>query len=214
MSFSTLIPTNDKLIRTALIKDLKYLYKKDKDARILEEFGVTNGAARVDIAVVNGVMHGYELKSDLDTLYRLPEQMKHYNSVFDQVTLVVGKNHLHEAVKLVPDWWGITIAKIAEHEDSVSFCVIREAEQNPEQVKLSIASLLWKEEALNILEEVGHAKGVRSKNREVIHSRLVEVLDIQTLKDRTRGYICSRTVWQPDLQCMLGGGLLLPLTKS
>lgn len=213
MSFSTLIPTNDKLIRTALIKDLEYLYKEDKDARIIEEFGVTHGAARVDIAVVNGVMHGYELKSDLDTLYRLPEQMRHYNSVFDQVTLVVGKNHVHEAMKIVPDWWGITIAKITDMDASVSFCEIRTAEQNPNQKDISIASLLWKDEALNILEEYGHAKGVRSKNRETVYSRLVEVLDMQTLKDKTRSFICSRVDWKSDLQYTLNGDLSLPLAK-
>lgn len=206
MSFSTIIPTNDKLIRTALIKDLEDLYKEDKDAKIVEEFGVTYGAARVDIAVVNGVMHGYELKSDLDTLNRLPEQMKHYNSVFDQITLVVGKNHLHEAIKIIPDWWGVTIAKIETGSDVVSFCLIREAEQNPEQDKRSIASLLWKDEALNLLEEVGCAKGVRSKDRSTIHTRLAEVVDIELLKNKTRFYLCSREDWQPALLCTPYGG--------
>jgi hypothetical protein len=59
--------------------------------RIIEELGVVHGKSRIDIAVINGLMHGYEIKSDKDTLQRLPEQMNMYNSVFNKVTLVVGK---------------------------------------------------------------------------------------------------------------------------
>lgn len=65
--------TNDLIIREALKRLLENRHAKDKKVRIIEELGVHHGTARIDIAVVNGIMHGYEIKSDQDTLQRLPE---------------------------------------------------------------------------------------------------------------------------------------------
>jgi hypothetical protein len=200
---SAFIFTNDKVIRSALKKNLENKYSKDLHAKVIEELGITHGAARVDIAVVNGVLHGYELKSDLDTLYRLPEQVKIYNSVLDQVTLVVGKNHLHEAIKIIPDWWGIVIAKIVDPGGVVSFCNIREATENPNRDSVSIAKLLWKFEALCILEKEGHAKGVRSKPRKEIYERLAMVLDQDTLRAEVREHLLSRVNWRSEKRCTL-----------
>jgi len=198
--------TNDASIRVVLRENLRDNYRNDPETAIFEELGVAHGAARVDIAVVNGIMHGYEVKSDLDTLRRLPEQMNKYNSVFDQVTLVVGQTHLHEAFKLVPDWWGIKIAKVANSGDDIYFSNIREAEENPNQDNVAIAGLLWREEALNILEEIGQADGVRSKPRIAIYERLAEALDSKTLKTKVREHLRLRMNWRSDGQLALNGG--------
>lgn len=206
MNTPNFIFTNDKVIRVALRRNLENELKGSTDFRVIEELGITHGAARVDMAVVNGVIHGYELKSDLDSLNRLPDQMRIYNSVLDQVTLVVGKNHLHEAIKIVPEWWGITIAKIVKPNGTVSFYQIREAERNPNQDRIAFASLLWRDEALNILEERGQAQGVRSKTRKVIYERLTEVLDHKTLGAKVRERLCARVNWRSDLQYTPSGG--------
>lgn len=202
---SSFIFTNDKLIRSALKKNLENIYSKDQHVKVIEELGIKHGAARVDIAVVNGVLHGYELKSDLDTLYRLPEQMRIYNSVFDQLTLVVGRNHLHEAVKIIPDWWGIVIAKIVDSGGAVSFCDIRQSTENPNRISLEIVKLLWRIEALNILEKKGYAKGIRSKPRKEIYERLTMVLDQEDLRTEVREHLLARVSWRSEKQCMLNG---------
>jgi len=196
------ILTSDKLIRSDFIA---YLKNKHSNPLIIEELGITHGAARIDIAVINAEIHGYELKSDLDTLDRLPEQIRIYNSVLDRVTLVVGKKHLFEAINIVPEWWGLTIAKITNSAEKITFCEIREAEENPCQDKVAIASLLWREEALNILEEIDQAKGVRSKPRKTIYEKLVEVLDGQTLRETVRAHLCTRLNLRSDLQCIPSG---------
>lgn len=197
------ILTNDRIIRNALKKKLEGSLKKDPDAKIIEELGITHGAARVDIAVVNGTIHGYELKSDMDTLDRLPEQMEIYNSVLDQVTLVAGKSHIYEAIKIIPDWWGITMARVVNSNGTISFYKIREAEKNPNQESIAVASLLWKKEALNILEERGKARGMRSKTRNVIYRRLAEALDHQTLREKVVQRLCARVNWRADIPYIL-----------
>ncbi len=211
-TFHKMVSTTDKIIRAALRNILdkdqeEYRSENERPAEIFEELGVRHGTARIDIAVINGVMHGYEIKSDRDTLSRLPEQMNEFNDVFDKLTLVVGKRHLYNAINIVPDWWGVIVAKIdANHE--IFFQTIREAETNQDQIGVSIARLLWKEEALQILEERSKAKGVRSKPREFIYQRLADVLDTDTLKEKVRNaLLISRGDWRSDMPLMSSGGL-------
>ncbi len=193
--------TYDRVIRYALRQELttelaSYKLKSKCPADIIEELGVKNGAVRIDMAVVNGIMHGYEIKSDRDTLHRLPNQMNEYNKVFDKLTLVVGINHLHEAINLIPDWWGLKLAKISPNND-VIFYNIRDAEYNTIQNGISVARLLWREEALQILEDQNMAKGVRSKPREEIYKRLAEVVEIEFLKEKVRQtLLTSREDWR------------------
>lgn len=198
MTNSAVALTSDKLIRAALKKNLTEIHRKDRQTRIIEEFGVTHGTARVDIAVVNGHIHGFELKSDVDTLSRLPDQMISYNSVFDRVTLVVGKHHLHQAFKLIPEWWGVVVAKTVD-ATAVTFLTIREPDENPTRDSVSIASLLWRREALAILEKQHQADGVRSKPRRAVYERLTEVLDQDSLRAEVRKRLISRRDWRSDL---------------
>ncbi len=198
-----IIATNDIMIRSALKKKLKQNHAKDKRARIIEELGIQHGIARIDIAVVNGTMHGYEIKSDRDTLKRLPEQMNEFNTVFDKLTLVVGRRHLYDAINIIPDWWGIMVAKI-DSNNEIIFYTIREAEDNQKQIGVSIARLLWRNEALQILEEQNKARGIRSKPRELIYKRLADVLDTNTIKKRVRHtLLVSREDWRSDSPLIL-----------
>jgi hypothetical protein len=196
MRYPGVVPTNDKVIRAALKEELNFTYKDEYGTCIIEEMGITHGAARVDVAVVNGVLHGYELKSDLDTLRRLPEQMKAYNSVLDRVTLVVGRQHVYEAINTVPEWWGITIAKIIGSGVVVSFCTIREPDENPGKDSVAIAGLLWRDEALRLLTEAGQDTGVRSKPRLVLYQRLADIFDQPTLATKVRECLAARTTWR------------------
>ena len=66
---------------------------------------------RIDIATLNSEFSGYEIKSSRDTLSRLPGQADLYGRVFDRVTLVVTNRHHDKALDLLPQWWGIMVAR-------------------------------------------------------------------------------------------------------
>jgi len=53
-------------IRRALLADVRQRHRDEPDTLIREELGVCQGIARVDLAVVNGSVHGYEIKSEQD----------------------------------------------------------------------------------------------------------------------------------------------------
>src|ERR1700730_15998927 len=110
-------------IRGAARNTLLAPFLNDPDVLVVEELGLRHGAGRVDIAVINGELHGYELKSDQDTLKRLPQQIAIYGSVLDRVSLVVTSEHLLQAEKLVPWWWEIILADRAI-EGIVTFSVV------------------------------------------------------------------------------------------
>jgi hypothetical protein len=205
MKEDNILPTSDKAIRVALCENLHKIHESDPTVKIIEELGLKHGEARIDIAVVDGSIHGYELKSDIDTLRRLPEQMNVYNSVLDYVTLVVGKNHLLDAFNMIPDWWGVTVAKASNSDDKISFYCIREADENPYKNSVAIANLLWREEALCILEEKGVAKGVRSKSRQVLYERLAEVLNQNELRVKVREYLSTRKGWRSSAPLVICG---------
>ena len=194
--------TNDKMIRSALRtllnQELKLYRENGHHSQIIEELGVSHGNARIDYAIINGIMHGFEIKSDRDTLKRLPEQVKEFSAIFDKVTLVVGKSHLYKAIHEIPEWWGILVVK-TDNKGKIIFQNIRTPETNiDQQVKVSIARLLWRKEALQILEQKNNAIGVRSKSREVIYSKLANVLDLKTLKEAVTSSLISREGWRFD----------------
>lgn len=187
--------TKDYEIRQELVRRLNIAYKDGPKHKIIEELGINHGSVRADVAVINGIMDCYEIKSDRDTLQRLPEQIRAYNAVFDKVTLVVGFTHLYEALEMIPDWWGVTIAKMDKRGD-ITLNGIREASYNTNKDKDLIARLLWREEALCILTERQQDSGVRSKPKAVIYERLTSTLEVEELSSIVRQSLCSRPMWR------------------
>lgn len=191
----------DKDIRVALRAMLDFQYATDSETLILDELGLRHGAARVDVAVINGILHGYEIKSDMDTLSRLPHQIRVYNSVLDKVSIVVGRRYLEEIRETVPEWWGITFAEIDEGE-KVIFSTLRFPQLNPQRDLLAMTKLLWRDEALSLLEELNSADGFRYKPRKVVYTHLARTADPIWLHARVCSQLRARTNWRADSQQM------------
>lgn len=153
------------------------------------------GASRADIAVINGLMHGYELKSKSDNLLRLPAQVEFYSSVMDKVTLVVSECHVQEATKIVPDWWGIKIATEGVR-NAIHLHTERTNRMNPSVNKVSLSMLLWKDEMLSILASYGLERGLKSKPRRFLWLKLSECLDLDQLRDEVRSKLKARINWR------------------
>lgn len=183
----------DSDIRTAVRERLHREHASDPDTKIVEEMGIWAGSVRIDVAVINGELCGYELKSDRDTLERLPAQADLYSKVFDRVSLVVGEKHLSKARAQVPRWWGIVVARSRKGE--IELVDKRTAKTNPKPDAMLIARLLWKGEALLILEQRGIARGYRSKSIDVIHRKLVSEVPIEELSAFVRAALKGRRDW-------------------
>lgn len=58
--------------------------------------------------------------------------------------------------------------------------------------------LLWREEALSILEELGNDPGVRSKPRKYLWHRLISSVPPDALRERVRSALKARVGWRSD----------------
>jgi hypothetical protein len=189
--------TTDRDLRRALRREL--VRSIDPDTLLLEELGLRHGSVRLDLAVLNGSLDGYELKSDRDTLARLPNQITMFDSVCDHITLVTSPRHLQKAFELLPRWWGVKVA-IPRKCHLPLLCDLRAVSPNPRQEALAVAKLLWRDEVLGLLETAGVADGVRSKPRCVLYERLAQILDLPSLKNAVYTALKKRPSWSPALQ--------------
>jgi hypothetical protein len=199
-------PMRDFDIRVALRDRLRAEHAGEPDTAIVDELGICQGEVRVDLAVVNGSLNGYEIKSERDCLDRLPHQRDAYNRCFDTVTLVSCKRHLGEARGIIPRWWGIIRPQMSNGR--VEFTVVRRPKTNRAICSEAVVQLLWREEALAVLEQIGEAKGVRTKPRRHLWDLLVRLVPLPELKNHVRAAIKARGEWRSDSRRVRGNGSL------
>lgn len=184
----------DADVRQALLHKLLADYAGDRTTRIVQEMGIWAGSVRIDVAVINGHLHGFELKSAKDTLERLDDQAELYSQVFDGVTLVAADRHLGGALDKIPIWWGVIVA--AELRDgTVRLHQHRAAQKNPAINPLQVARLLWRSELLDVLTRHHLDRGVRSGTVEAMAARLSHGLPFDTLFAEVREALKARTGW-------------------
>ena len=181
-------------VRFAVRRMLDERHRGDDKTRLVEEMGIWSGTVRVDVAVINGELQGFELKSHRDTLKRLPDQARLYSEVFDRVTLVVAESHADAAREHIPEWWGIVVA-YPQGLGHVGLQEIRPCQLNPGINPLQLARLLWRAEALDALKKHGADRGVRSRSAEVIADRLARTLSLDELRREVRNALKRREGW-------------------
>jgi hypothetical protein len=184
----------DADIRPTLRARLLARHADDGDTALIEELGVCRGRVRIDLAVVNGLLHGYEIKSDRDSLRRLDGQVDLYSKVLDQATLVVGDRHLGEALDIIPAWWGVVSVRSTSR--GPRFKTVRRERMNPGMDPRALVELLWLDEAMALLADRGAARGVRGKPRELVWDRLCKHFDADEIAAAVRAHLKARVVSQ------------------
>lgn len=182
----------DREVRERLSRDLR-LWHSEPGTLFVDELDL-GGLVRVDVAAVNGALWGYEIKSERDTLRRLPLQVEIYSKVLDFAALVVAERHHEHALGLLPDWWSVYVA--TGDADNVVLDHVRQGTRNVGVDPMHIAQLLWRDEALAELAERGLDRGVRSKPRRVVWQRLVDALDVSELQRVVRTRLKGREGWR------------------
>jgi hypothetical protein len=188
-------------IRLALDSDLRRDHCNDPDTMIRHEFGLQEGRRRIDVALLNGHLAGWEIKSDVDTLVRLAGQADVYGKVLDYVTIVTTSRYIERATAMLPDWWGVIVAE--RLDGIVCLNQTRAPRFNKDVDAMSLAQLLWRDEAIQLLRERGEGKGLSSKARWYAWDRLVQMLSLDQLRTAVRQQIKGRQEWP-------GGQLSMP----
>lgn len=161
---------------------------------VLDEFMVGE-VGRIDLLHVDSGLAGYELKGDLDSLYRLPRQMDVYSGVFSMCTLVVTRKHLSRARVLLRPGWGLAVVSRSA-DDRLEYQQIRRAREMRSVKARALVTLLWRDEMLRALDVLGAAEGVRSKPRDWLEERLITLMDVTQLNQIVVDAITARQGWR------------------
>ena len=197
-------PLRDRDVRAVLLAELSQRYADD-GSLIIEELGLRQGETRVDVAVVNGEISGYEIKSAADTLARFPHQQALYSEVLDRAWLVTTSERIEQLKSTLPEWWGLIATSERENVDGVQLDTVREATRNTDQNPLAIVQLLWRDEALGLLAAIGAEKGIMSKPRAVLWNRLTEMYALDELCAEVRTTLKARVNWRSGQPRSRGG---------
>lgn len=182
-------------VRLALHQYLKTnMFQDQPDSLLIDELGLLEGSFRVDVAVINDKLHGFEIKSPSDNLLRLPEQQKNYNKVFDKMTIVCADKYVEQAVNLVPKHWGLISVSIMDRELQLN--EIWPARQNFDVIPFHMCQLLWREEALAVLKEHGMDYGFRTKSRRYMWRALAKELELQDIRKAIKQKLSTRVGWR------------------
>lgn len=184
------ISSADADIRPVLRRLIAADHADEPDTVILEELGISRGEVRLDLVVVNGALHGFEIKSGRDGLRRLKSQVEHGSRVLDLASLVVAPCHLEKVLQILPDWWGVLC--VEESEEEIGLHCVRPGNRNPCLDPTSLAELLWSEPALELLERHGLAVGVRGKPRRFLWERAGERLPVEEIAAAVRAQFKGR----------------------
>lgn len=193
----TFVKNNSSRMRDPCIRQIlreteltKFLH--DGNSKVVEEFTLPVAKARVDIAVINGALHAYEIKSAADTLARLPSQIESYLKVFDYISVVTEKKHFERILTILPESVGLIVCD--ENSDAKSYH-IRKPQLNKAKESFYIAKLLWRDELTECLNKFQIPYKTKDRNW-LLCENLSNKLDIDSISDIVREKIKLRSNWK------------------
>lgn len=207
--------STDAILRAALRKRLVRKHHLDPDAVVVEELPVEAGASRLDMAVINGMLEGIEIKSGRDTLERLDRQASLCSPAIDYGTLVVAPEHVDSAHACIPDWWAIFVAAVGP-KGGVSIKRHRRGRANRRKSPEAAINLLERNEILSLLAEQASDWGVRRASRCEIVDRALASLSSENIYDGVRRQLKKRAFIEARFRATAfgrtacGGGITAP----
>ena len=155
------------------------------DYVIINELNFCDGKRRADIIEANGFLHAYEIKSDLDTLSKLEEQIQDYKRSFDTVTVVTTNKHLIGVQKICAKNVGILLVM----KEGVR--LIRAAKKYKRFSNYHLASLLSATELNQLMKLL---KESNSSKMSITDKRLLvaKKMEVSVLRQATINSLKSR----------------------
>lgn len=192
---SGMLQTRDIEIRAALHEKKLKACRAAPDTIVVDELGLSHARARIDVAVINGCVHGYEIKSSLDTLNRLPAQLELYVQCLEMLTLVCAPCHIRRVEEIVPKWCGILQAEKGAR-GAVRFISVRRGSLNTQIDPVQLAHLLWRPEAVALLSRFVSNKKILKRPRKELYEALADVMTVPQLTAAIREFMQIRRAWR------------------
>lgn len=177
------VPSNklvlDRHVRTSLHK---YLATQNYGTyyRVVDElpFYADKEEGRADVVVVTDKLHCFEIKSEADSLDRLKRQVRIYTKVMDTLSVVTTMKHAGDAKRMLPKHWGIYL-----YNEKGLVVKERGADQHAGVKVRSLAGMLWKQQAFDLLSSAGAERGFAKKAKDVLHDHIVVVCSPEEIRE-------------------------------
>ena len=185
----------DPDIREALVEKRLEPHARRSGTLVIHELGLAHAKRRVDVAVINREIHGFEIKSGKDRLDRLKGQLHVYAQSLHKLTFVVATKHLKRVLEIIPTWCGV-IEVLVNPEGRVYLKEVREAERNPSVDPFILVHLLWRNEVQDILSEYGAQPATLRAPRAELYKLLVEKTPEANLTGMIKDAMEKREFWR------------------
>lgn len=174
----------DSELRMPLHKWLEKKFLAHEDTEILHELRMPRPSGRVDIAVINGRLSGFEIKSDFDSLSRLPRQVRAFSAVFDEMCVVTTSRHSADARKIIPSWWRLTVH--AKKNGKPHFRTVQKGSTNPNVQTDALLHMLTRYELSSAIQNQQLDLQIRSLRRSQIIENLMDQLEPSNIRFEVR----------------------------
>jgi hypothetical protein len=187
---------DDAIIRAHLRSGLEK--RLPEDALIIDELGIHGGHVRADLTVLTrDKIVGYEIKSDKDSLARLPNQVKYYSKLYDQCYLVCGEKYVRKVTPILRHWWGVYSIKPDWITPSLpQFEVYRKPGINPSPQNWALVRLLWRDEVIALLQQQGLLGKSPRGSKYSFYQILLAHNNRETLLAKVHLALSSRSGWR------------------
>lgn len=189
------IETTDFDIRLALHAKRLRRAKAHPDTLVIDELGLAHAKCRVDVAVIKGYIHGYEIKSAKDKLDRLNSQIDIYRKTLQKLTIVAAPKHVAGVMTRAPEWCGLILAE-GGPRGGIRFSIVRNAVANPEVDPVMLAHLLWRDEVIDLLSQIGYAPRELRRPRKHLYEMLCEAMTLREITASIRTFMTERQAWR------------------
>lgn len=98
---------NEYVFKNRLIESVFLKKYTNSDATLITELRV--GRSVADAVLVNGSSTCFEIKTEYDSLNRLPEQISSYRKLFDKIVVIAAESHIQNLLEQVPGDIGLSL---------------------------------------------------------------------------------------------------------
>lgn len=136
-------------------------------------FELNSGKSRLDLCKVNGTSIAFEIKTDLDSLYRLNKQLCDYMSLFEKVYVICSEKRCNSIEKIIPHECGIYSYKVTkngkyifkEYKKAKKSKIINEKQQLELLTKKELESIVNREDLQTRDELVDYILKNKTRNQ-------------------------------------------------
>ena len=187
------LPVSESIVRAAL--RLHVMSSVAGAEGTLDELWVPRSNERADIAVIGRWMDGFEIKTERDTLRRLPRQIVAYGRLFDRCTAVLDERHRPQGRD---DPAGVVGDHHRRRQRRRDVHHRAQGELQPGVDPEILVRLLWRNEAFDALVAIGRTPDVRT-TRSRLWADLLRFASLTQLRAVVRDALLSRTADQAKI---------------